>query len=173
LLLGPEWTCANGVVEARMAVISHIGFASSRSLRGRMLERLRRTWVSHAVFILEDEVLGALVLHADGRGQRVTTLKEFEREHILVGAVQPKIALGPVLAAVLLESRGSGRRFGHCGGLVCEVIRRAGYPGSFGLGEDIDAAELFAFLQRPPAISRDSVRLFNSSSGGKTPSREP
>ena len=152
-----------------MAVISHIGFASTKRLPTRMIEKFRKTWVTHAVFILEDETLGALVLHAE-QGHRVSTLSEFEKEHLLVGVIQPKIQLGPTLSAVMDERRG-GKKFATCSELVCEVIRRGHYPGSFGLRENSTAQDLYAFLQRPPPVSREAVRLFSSSSGGKTPNQ--
>ncbi len=111
-----------------MAVIGQIGFAASKTL----VERLRKSTCSHAVFILQDELLGPLVVHGSARRLRVTTLEEFEREHRMVGVVQPKVQLGPALAQVLDELR-SGRAPAPCTELVCEVLRRGGYPGAFSL----------------------------------------
>ena len=68
----------------RMAVIGQIGFAASKKL----VARLRKSAVSHAVFILQDELLGPLVVHGSASRLRVTTLEEFESEHRMVGVVQ-------------------------------------------------------------------------------------
>ena len=152
-----------------MAQVSHIGFASSRKLAARLLDRFRKSWVTHAVFILDDETLGALVLHPEPSGPLVSTLADFERDHTLIGVIQPKVPIGPTLTAVMDERRGA-RKFGACSELVCEVIRRSGYPGSFGLKESEATAQgLYDFLRRPVPVSRDAVRLFSSSAGGVTP----
>lgn|GEM_PF-4899989 len=153
-----------------MAMISHIGFATPRTFSGRFFERFRKNWVSDAVFILEDELLGPLVLHSEQRTHRVSTLQEFERGNLLVGVLQPRLHLGPALTEVMDERRNT-RQFGTSTELVCEVVRRGGYPGAFGLSTKTSAQDLYAFLRRPLPIPRDAVRLFDSSSGGKTPSK--
>jgi len=134
--------------------------------------------VSHCFVLINDPILGDMVMQATSGGVQINTLKTFKLTHNIVTVIEPKVDLSQAIKEIIEEDLGDGydytgdlgvawirlgkwlgkkwhnifhtKKHEFCSALLTKLIQKARWPGSETLVPDeVDPGELLKFVSKP------------------------